>query len=134
MNTQKIKWFHYGLAIPPIACYFLCWYLWQAILLLKAIGYKNFVQAVYSTTALATNKDATDLNESVETYHKNDGVEPLRKIKLFENVAILGILLTGIAWFAYPENERMVLVMPIQMILNAPEAMTQTLHNFALRR
>ena len=131
MNNKKLPLSVYLLAIPPMAQWFLVWYAWQAIKLAKINGVKHTAKGVYAQTALATNKDATALNEAVEKFHQDEAKEPIRKLKHYENVAILSLFLTGLAFFALPENERMSVVQPIAMAMNAPAAADSVIkHHF----
>lgn len=103
----KITWKHYLLAIPPVAQFFLFWYLWQLTKILGTVIYKNIVKAFYTQTAIllhGENGDASSVNKIVDIYHNKQMKESIIKAKRFEKIALLSVVLIGACWFTLPPS------------------------------
>jgi len=103
----KISWNHYLLAIPPVAQFFLAWYVWQLIKILGIVIYKNIVKAFYTQASImlhGKNGDASSINRSVDIYHNKQMKESIIKAKRFEKIALLSVVLIGACWFTLPPS------------------------------
>lgn len=133
MNNNKIPKSTYLLAIPPLAQWFLVWYAWQAIKVVKEHGWKHFAQAVYTQMAFVSDKDATELNKAVEKYHQDEAKESVKNLQRFENVAVLSLIFTGIAFFTLPADSKLSVVVPVKLAMEIPKAAESTIrHHFTI--
>lgn len=102
MKTNNAKWYHFLLALPPMAQFFLVWYVIHMIYVMFILGYKDFVKAMYTQTAIVLFKDETKLNESVESVHRKQTEKSLSFLLKFEFVAMACLISTSVFWFSFP--------------------------------
>ena len=128
----KITWQHHLLAIPPVAQFFLAWYCWQLIKVYSVIGYKAFAKAVYTQTAIwlhGENGDASKVNKRVDIHYNRKMKGAIIKLKRFEKIALLSIVLIGTCWFTFPPSSTFncYTVGFVDAIMSAPEVINRVL-------